>query len=238
MKSLFSAFASILLAALFAQISPVPAQTPGNQTDAKPANLPDFVLSPSAKAAGIDGKMQIGMTISANGKASDLRIYGGPMWPCGSDPKDEAEKVRKEVKQLILSATFEPATKNGKPVSSDVQITFLLSELFRDAVNTNQIEENLKKGINPPLVEIRDLSRFALSIPKQIMGSRRSLSPRWSEIQVLIDENGNVASAGGFRGGPGELIEARDLACSAKFKPLLLNNKPVKMTGIIAFGLY
>jgi hypothetical protein len=208
------------------------------QTDAALRTMPDFHLSSSEEAAGIDGKMQIGVAISADGKTSDIRIYGGPMWPCGTNPQGELEKVRKEVKQLIVSSTFEPATKNGKPRSSDVQLTFVLSDLFRNAAKTTEIEENLKKGINPPLVEVRDLSRFALSVPVQLMGTRQSPGARFAEIQVLIDENGNVISAGGFRTGATELTEARGLACTAKFKPLVLNNKPVKMWGIIVYGLY
>lgn len=198
----------------------------------------EFQLSPSAVAAGIDGKMQIGLTIKADGSLSDLRIYGGPMWPCGSKPGDEIENVQRAVKQYLLSQKWEPAMKNGKPVSSDVQITFLLSGRFRDATNNAQIEENLKKGINPPMVEVKNLTPFVVSMPKQLMGSRSTISAKLTEIQVLIDENGNVISAGGFHTAPTELKEARDLACGAKFKPLTLNRKPVKMSGLIMYGLY
>jgi hypothetical protein len=45
-------------------------------------------------------------------------------------------------------------------------------------------------------------------------------------------------SAGGLRSGGSELVEARKLACDAKFKPLILNKKPVRMTGTITYGLY
>src|ERR1051325_10436680 len=71
-------------------------QTSGT-TDANIIESQPFVLSASATAKGIDGKIQLGLTISAAGKASDIRIYGGPMWPCGTDPGDEAGNVREAV---------------------------------------------------------------------------------------------------------------------------------------------
>ena len=219
---------------LFACIGESSAQ----DTEARLVSTNEFQLSPEAVSAGIDGKILIGLTINQDGNAGDLRMYGGPMWPCGSKMPDEVEKVRRALKQHVLSLKFEAATKNGKARSSQVQITFLLSDLFRKAHNYTEIEENLKKGISPPLVEIKDISKFALSVPKQLTGSQSSPSARLAEIQLLVDETVNVSSAGGFRIGPNELLEARDLACSAKFKPLTLNQKPVKMSGTIMYGLY
>jgi len=207
-------------------------------TEARFVGTNDFRLSPTAIAAGIDGKMQIGLTVNIDGSASDLRMYGGPMWPCGTNPKGELENVRRAVKQYVISMKFEPATKNGKPKASDVQITFLLTDLFRDANNFAQIEENLKKGIIPPLVEVNDITKYADSVPTQLMGTRGSISASLSEMQILVDENGNVVSAGGFHTSPRDLLEARDLACTAKFKPLTLGKKPVKMSGTIMYGLY
>ncbi len=214
-------------------------QASDDKTDAKISNIPDFELSPEAKAAGIDGKLIVSLTVGKDGRASNLRIYGAPMWPCGKNPKDEVvENVRKAVKQHLLSAKFEPATKNGEPKSSDVQITFLLSEMFTKANDFKQIEEGLKKGISPPLVEIKDIHLRATTLPKQLMGTRNSPSYRLTEMQILVDENGDVISAGGLRSGQAELREARKLVCEAKFKPLILNQKAVKMTGIVMYGLF
>ena len=214
------------------------AQTSDDKTDAKAGNWHDFELSPEAKAAGIDGKMVIGLSVSAEGRGSGIRIYGGPMWPCETEPKNEIEDVREAVKKYLLSAKFEPATKGGRPRSSDIQIIFLLSQRFRKANDYRQIEEDLKKGINPGLADIKGINRFAKTLPKQLMASRNSLSARLSEVQIIVDENGDVISAGGFRTAVTELNEARELACSAKFRPLMLNQKAVRMTGTLMYGLY
>jgi len=172
-------------------------QVKAGETEAKPGDWSDFKLSTEAVAAGIDGKMQIGLTISAEGKASRIRIFGGPMWPCSvKNEPDEVEQVRKSVKEYLERAIFQPATKNGKPKSSDVQITFLLSDLFKNAADSRGIEENLKKDIYPPLVDVKDIDRFALKQPPQLARVGDSVSYRISDVQVLVDETGTVVSAG------------------------------------------
>ena len=119
-----------------------------------------------------------------------------------------------------------------------MQITFLISELFKNAANTKQIEENLRKDIYPPLVEVTNIDRFALQVPKQLGRLGSSPSYRLSAVQILVDENGRVVSAGGFRIDPTYLSEARRLACSATFKPLLFRQRAIRMSGILTFGLY
>lgn len=216
----------------------LPAMSQNNETEASASELPPFVLSPEAVAAGVDGKLQIGLSISAEGKASNIRIFGGPMWPCGAKEPKDVEEVRREVKKLLQSATFQPATRNGKAKSSDVQITFLLSRSFTDAQDSKTIEKNLKNGVAPSLVDVKDISRLAIDMPKQLGRIGNSPSYRLTEMQILVDEHGNVISAGGFRAAPIYLQEGRKLACSAKFKPLILANRPVKMTGTVMYGLY
>jgi hypothetical protein len=215
------------------------AQGTANETEAKVGDWSDFKLPAEAVAAGIDGKLQIGLSVSAEGKASKIRIFGGPMWPCSvKDEPDAAEDVRKAVKLYLANAKFQPATKNGKPRSSDVQITFRLSQLFQDAANSRIIEENLEKGIYPALVDVADIDRFALNAPKQLSRVGDSISYRISDVQILVDENGRVVSAGGFRMDPRFQSEARSLACASTFKPLTFRQKAMRMTGIIRFGLY
>ena len=207
-------------------------------TEARLGDMQEFALSPAAKALGIDGKMQIGLSISSEGKASGIRIYGGPMWPCGANPGDEIDNVRDAVKKYLLASKFVPATRNGRPISTDVQITFLLSDSFKNARDHKLIEENLAKGINPPLVDIPNISQRVVDIPRQLSALGNSISARLSEVQILVDEKGDVIAAGGFRIDPRFLSEARNLACRAKFKPLTINQKPVRMTGTLMFELY
>lgn len=219
-------------------VADAPSQIKENETEARPGDWPEFVLSSEAKAAGIDGKLQLGLSVSAKGKASNIRIFGGPMWPCGAKEPGEVEDVRRAVRQYFETAVFHPATRNGKPRSSEVQITFSLSKRFTDARDSKAIEENLKKGLFPSLVEVIDIHRFAEEVPQQLSRIRDSPSSRITQIQVLVDENGKVLSAGGFRAAPIFMQAGRSLACSVKFKPLTFRNTPLKMSGILTFELY
>jgi len=54
-------------------------------------------------------------------------------------------------------------------------------------------------------------------------------------VQVLIDESGNVVSAKAVDGHPFFRLEAERAARRAKFKPTLLSEVPVKVTGIIVY---
>lgn len=56
------------------------------------------------------------------------------------------------------------------------------------------------------------------------------------QVQVLIDEKGNVVSATAVRGHP--LLQASAVAAArgAKFTPTLLSNVPVKVSGIISYN--
>ncbi|MGI8787166.1 MAG: energy transducer TonB [Pyrinomonadaceae bacterium] len=54
-------------------------------------------------------------------------------------------------------------------------------------------------------------------------------------VQVLVDEAGNVISANAVDGHPLLKVEAERAARNAKFNPTLLNGSPVKVSGIIVY---
>jgi protein TonB len=55
-------------------------------------------------------------------------------------------------------------------------------------------------------------------------------------VQVTVDENGDVISANAVSGHPLLRASAVAAARNAKFKPTLLSGKPVKVTGVIVFN--
>jgi protein TonB len=54
-------------------------------------------------------------------------------------------------------------------------------------------------------------------------------------VQVLIDEKGNVVSASAVSGHPLLRTVAENAARQSKFSPTLLSNQPVKVTGLIVY---
>ena len=55
-------------------------------------------------------------------------------------------------------------------------------------------------------------------------------------VQVTIDETGNVISASAVSGHPLLRASAVQAARSSKFTPTLLSGKPVKVTGVIVYN--
>ena len=55
-------------------------------------------------------------------------------------------------------------------------------------------------------------------------------------IQVLIDESGKVVSAKPVSGNPALLNAAQRAAFEARFSPTLLNDQPVKVSGVITYN--
>jgi protein TonB len=56
------------------------------------------------------------------------------------------------------------------------------------------------------------------------------------DIQVTIDESGNVISAKAASGSPFLRNAAENAAWKARFSPTILNGTPVKVTGVIVYN--
>jgi protein TonB len=54
-------------------------------------------------------------------------------------------------------------------------------------------------------------------------------------VKVTVDEEGNVVAAEAVSGHPLLLMAAVDAARQSKFKPTLVEGKPVKVSGIISY---
>ena len=67
-------------------------------------------------------------------------------------------------------------------------------------------------------------------LPKQV----RASGP--VNVQILIDESGNVISAHAVNGHPMLIHAAEDAARRARFTPTLLSNQPVKVQGVITYN--
>ncbi len=78
---------------------------------------------------------------------------------------------------------------------------------------------------------------IAVSLPKPpYPPTARAINLTGSvNVQVLIDESGDVVSAKAIDGHPFFRQDAERAARKAKFKPTLLSDQPVKVTGIIVY---
>jgi TonB family protein len=204
---------------------------------AKLVSGPAFKLSDAAVAAGIDWKIMVGLTVDKSGEAKNVMILGGPSWPCGTDPQGEIEKVLEAVKQNILASKFSPAVKDGKPYSTDVMITFTVGQAYRDAEEQKKIAEGIKNG-TIKIIQGGVLNGKALNLPKPDYPpkARANRASGSVTVDVLIDEQGKIVTAGAVLGHPYLRDAARDSACRAKFSPTTLSGQPVKVKRQIVYN--
>ncbi len=78
---------------------------------------------------------------------------------------------------------------------------------------------------------------ISLPAPKYPMEAREGVNASGAvSVQVLIDENGGVISAGAVSGHPLLRKAAEEAAGNATFSPTLLNGVPVKVSGILTYN--
>ena len=202
---------------------------------------PKFVLSPEAIAAGIDGVFKTNLSIDAAGNVKDVMLYGEPMWPCGTSPGRELKQVREAVEAHLRETKFSPWVKDGKPRASDVMLDFAIGDTFRrvlaadlaiaGALEPAAAPQQVKTAPLPRIVKAGNVTGRAVRLVKPPGGIGRGIT----EVQVLIDEQGNV-SIGGVFGGDRRIFGAvRDAACASKFAPTVIGGKPVQVTGHITY---
>ena len=78
----------------------------------------------------------------------------------------------------------------------------------------------------------------ALSLPKPVYSelAKRMRVEGVVRVQVLVDLDGRVVSASVLNGSPYLRAEAQKAAMQARFSPTLLNDQPVKVSGIIIYN--
>lgn len=239
-KTLSSSLSNCLTSLLLLlTASSVATQNSQKDSEAKIISAPPFTLSAEAQAAGIDGTLRIYLTVSKDGSVKSAQVAGGFSWPCGESPKKAMEDVRAAIKQIVLAAKFQPATKNSEPISQDLVLTFAIGEFYREAQRKKEMQDASASGkVAPVTVSGGVLNGKAIKLPKpayppQAHSSRASGAV---SIQVLIDETGKIIRAGAVSGHPLLQDAARDAACSAKFSPTLLQGNPVKVSGVITYN--
>lgn len=100
-----------------------------------------------------------------------------------------------------------------------------------------KVEPKIEKPKVPPTISRGVINGTAISLPKPPYPAPAKAVRAGGDvsIQVTIDERGNVISASAVSGHPLLRKAAEDAARGAKFKPTLLSEVPVKVTGIIIY---
>ena len=90
----------------------------------------------------------------------------------------------------------------------------------------------------PKTVSLGVITGKAISLPKPVYSeiAKRMRIEGVVRVQVLVDLDGRVVSATVMNGSPYLRAEAQKAAMQARFSPTLLNNQPVKISGVIIYN--
>ncbi|GEM_PF-455459 len=187
------------------------AQTPhtirGGVLNGKAISLPKPVYPEIARTAKVSGSVTVEITIDESGNViSATAVSGHPLL------KDAAV-------QAASGAKFSPTLLSGQPI----KVTGNL--VYNFALENNNINGGVLNG--------KAISLPAPAYPQIAKTARASGSVN---VQVVIDESGNVISASAISGHPLLKAAAVQAANGAKFSPTLLSGQPVKITGTLVYN--
>jgi len=90
----------------------------------------------------------------------------------------------------------------------------------------------------PKIVSKGVITGLAVSLPKPLYSeiAKKMRIQGMVSVQVLVDETGRVVSAKALGGSPFLVPEAQKAALQARFSPTILNDQPVKVSGVITYN--
>lgn len=162
--------------------------------------------------------IKVGVEVDKSGNVKRAVAFG-PLVPC-ANPKDKvAEAIKNAALTAAKSTVFEPQLDNGKAAEFSVMLTYPLT----------------KQKL--PVDDQKKANARATSLPKPFFTpeAKNNRIGGAVELQVLIDESGNVLSLTPISGHPALIGGTIDAACNAKFKPALIAGQPSKILSTVTY---
>ncbi len=190
----------------------------------KPVNAPLPTFPAESEDLIYGDEVRVLMDIDTQGKLKAAQVYG-PLTPCANLSDPAVEAFRTAALSAARSATFEPVIEDGKPIEERISIGY-------------RLRSGPLSGEERNIVSIGIANGRATSLPKPEYpeAARPSRLSGGVSIQVLINEKGEVISAGALSGNSLFSAPGVAAACKARFSPMTLRGQPAQMLGIIAYN--
>ena len=204
-------------------------------------SLPKPIYPPAARAVKASGAVNVQALVDENGNViSAAAVSGHPL-------------LRAASVQAARAAKFKPTILSGQAVKVTGVIVYnFVAPALKEGEDSEQSEtessdnQAVKGFIAGRTMDSEDsvtgskpvLNNAALNLPKPAFppAARAVKAQGAVNVQVLIDEDGNVVQAEAVSGHPLLRAAAVNAALGAKFKPTLLEGNPVKVNGIIVYN--
>lgn len=206
----------------------------GGVVNGKAVSLPKPEYPQALKEAGIEATVAVNVTIDESGNVvaaeaelNDQRVRraedGSVLDPAVVDPG-----LRAAAEQAALNAKFAPTLVNGSSIHVKGKIVY--NFVARPAAPT--------ESTNGKLINGGVLNGKARSIPAPAYpAAAKAVAAQGAvNVQIVIDEEGNVVSATAISGHPLLRAAAEEAARLAHFSPTKLNGEPVRVTGVVTYN--
>lgn len=180
-------------------------------------------------------------------QTNTLRIEDNPIVPKGVSVTPSTTKARPQgdfvIGRLDKDGIPDPGTgvdrpgNDGGPSSSGDQTAAVQPPVvIIPPPPVKNIEPKAEKRVERISGGVVNGKATNLPIPVYSAAAKAIRAAGLVNVQVMIDENGNVISAKAVSGHTLLRQSAEKAAWAAKFKPTLLSNEPVKVTGVIVYN--
>ncbi len=238
-KQILLVVSILLLGFSIASAQTIPKTISGGVVNGKARNLPTPEYPAAAKAVRASGTVNVQVTIDEDGNVSSANaVSGHPL-------------LRSAAVDAAFQAKFAPTQLSGQAVKVTGVIvynfspsqTFIIADAppnqgsvrtMSDSAMTEQSQLNSSvKTISGGVIngKARNLVVPAYPAAAKAVGASGAVN-----VQVTIDEDGNVSSANAVSGHPLLRTAAEQAAWASKFSPTLLQGQPVRVTGIIVYN--
>jgi TonB family protein len=172
---------------------------------------------PAARAIKASGAVNVQVSIDEEGNVSSATaVSGHPL-------------LRQASEKAALASKFKPTILSGKAVRATgiVVYNFVIDSPVKEVKETPQVEDE-KTYLNSQAVK--------LVAPEYPAAARAVRASGKVEVEVTIDEKGNVTRAETVSGHPLLRQASEKAARSSKFEPTLVDGQPSQITGIIVYN--
>ena len=188
--------------------------------------------------------VRVAVTVDEAGTVISVGNATGPGSVCPAVTRPDVLALREQAKAVAAKAKFEPLPAGVMEATlSYVEVEFPSKPEKKAKEGKEKVETFtvVGRGDEDSATSESDggvLNGKAISLPKPPYPPAAHAVKAMGavQIQVVIDEEGNLFSAAAVSGHPLLRSAARQAACGAKFSPTLLSGNPVKVAGIITYN--
>lgn len=243
MNKYFLAFAFVFFPLVSISAQSEPKQINGGILNGKATSIPKPEYPEAAKAAGHEGVVYVKVTIDEAGNvvsavADDQvrKVYKASKE--GESVADEQPVadilLRDAAERAAWNAKFSPTRLNGVGVRVSGTIVYnFVAGKGDDAVSEEAVSTS---GSEPVAGGV--LNSKAVTLPKPLypVAARAVRAEGAVNVQVTVDEAGNVIAATAVSGHPLLRAASVNAAREAKFSPTMLSGQPVRFTGVVVYN--